>query len=370
MSHISVYDPSVSIEQLDAHGIHTSDRIMFKRCRRKWDFASMLRKGLEPIRPDNKLWFGRGGHHALDRYYGHGEDPRSAFSLWIDDEIKRMQLNGMQFWDEELSAFDEMRELGIGVLDHYLLWCTAYDSGLTFIKTEMPFKVPILSPTGEPAMLQGTPVFYEGIFDGLLCDSIGRFWLIEHKFLKSFNDSDKLILDEQVGSYVWAAEQVLKDVLNGAHIEGIMYNQIRKKMPVSPELLKRGGLSKNKQTDTTYEAYINALDMHNLKREDYQDFLHHLHQKGNTFFSRIFVRRNKYEINDIAQRIYYEFLDMFRSDLYVYPNPNSLLCSWDCDFKIVCSAMNDGSDYRFLLDSLYQKRTIQSRDSVSLSDLT
>ena len=49
----------------DHFSIHTSDRITFKRCRRKWDFSSPLRQHLAPqggvVTP---LWFGTGFHFA------------------------------------------------------------------------------------------------------------------------------------------------------------------------------------------------------------------------------------------------------------------------------------------------------------------
>jgi hypothetical protein len=51
-------------------------------------------------------------------------------------------------------------------------------------------------------------------------------------------------------------------------------------------------------------------------------------------------------------KIIAEVLEMLDPALPLYPNPTKD-CSWDCPFKIPCLAMDDGSDYQYVLDNEY-----------------
>ena len=64
--------------------IHTSDRGLYKSCRRKWFWQSHLRMGLEGYTRASPLWFGSGIHFALEsvhgsKFYPSGADAFSDF---------------------------------------------------------------------------------------------------------------------------------------------------------------------------------------------------------------------------------------------------------------------------------------------------
>ena len=67
-------------------GIHTSDRALFKRCRRKWAWSSPVRRGLVPVgESPTPLWFGSGFHEdgiqsglAVAEQLGGGRRPWSV----------------------------------------------------------------------------------------------------------------------------------------------------------------------------------------------------------------------------------------------------------------------------------------------------
>lgn len=61
---------------------------------------------------------------------------------------------------------------------------------------------------------------------------------------------------------------------------------IRKKVPKEPPLLKRGGLSKAQNIDTTQELYMQAIKRHGLEPSDYQDVLDMLEKRGPAFHFR------------------------------------------------------------------------------------
>ena len=343
---------------------HTSDRIAFKRCRRKWALGSYMLHNLTPDRINDKLWLGTGVHEALAQHYDKGLDLLEVFNNWAAVRIEEIKAIGT-LWVEQEQLISEAVALGLGMLDHYSEWSKNEDP-LWFkevISVEHEFEVPIVNELGEPLINPNTGevMTYTGRIDGVVKDEYGCYWLLEHKTAKAF-DTEKLPLDEQCGSYIWAAQQ-----LYGLKLEGVIYNMLRKKLPTVPDILKRGGLSQNKGMDTTYQVYAQALKQY--YGEDavpwalYEDYLTALENKENPFFKRLRVRRNQCEITDIGQRIYDEVAEMVNPNLVHYPNPTRD-CSWDCDFRSVCLAMNDGSDPQYMLESLFKKRTAPSKGIV------
>lgn len=331
--------------------IHTSDRIVFKRCRRKWDLGSYMRQNMIPDRVNDKLWLGTGIHFALSEYYEKGIHPMVAFNEWSKAEIARIQTT-VGLWEEQMGMIQEAIDLGLGMMQHYAIWSRIEDDKYfnEVVATEHEFCVPVVDPNGN-----ATGVNYVGRIDGIVKDITGGLWLLEHKTAAAV-DTTKLPLDEQVGSYIWAAQQIY-----GVQLEGVIYNILRKRVPRQPEVLKNGHLSQNKSIDTTYEVYLKALTDHyaalnkQVPIDDYRGILDHLQEKGNTFFVRERVRRNQYEIKNQGLRIYHEYVDMNRPDLVLYPNPTKD-CAWDCDFRSVCMAMEDGSDPGYLLSSMFKRR--------------
>lgn len=335
--------------------IHTSDRKVFKRCRRKYHLSSRLERGLQPKKPNNILWLGTGVHHALQIYYEGKNDLVNAFKSWAGTEKSRIKKEfGM--WDDEEKALDEVIVGGIELLDHYQAWAHVEDDFEPF-KMEVMFSLPITDPDGNqlivehPETGEDVPVMYEGRFDGIVKDSMGHYWVLEHKTAKTFGDWDaKLPLDEQITSYIWAAEY-LYDI----PVEGVIYNGLRKKAPVIPPLLKSGkGLSQNKSMDTTFEVYMHEIIRHGFDPKDYEGILNILRAKGNKFFRREFVRRTPQEIESMKEQIFYEACDMLQVE-HFYANPTRD-CSWDCDFYNVCVMMQNKGDVEPLLEDMYEKR--------------
>lgn len=363
------------------HVVRTSDRIQYKRCRRSYDLGGIDRANFVPLRASKPLEFGTDWHEAMAVYY----DPltwdllkspktrevvqQAARSAFINANRRRMadakDMNDGYLPIEIEEDFNERIELGLGMLENYLRWAPLNDN-FTPTHIEVDFEVPIIVPhSGGEQMLclcHGWPVFYQGRLDGIVKDSFGWYWILEHKTTGQMGDTSHLELDEQTGSYAWAVQHML-----GIRVLGVIYSEALKDVPHPPQELVRPregrNFSVNKQSNTTYEL---ALDTLVKAKEDislYADFLEFLKLQGNKFFKRSQVHRNQHELEDIGDRIFYEASEMLSEDTVMYPNPGRFNCSF-CAFRQVCIAMNDGSDYKFLLEEGFRLRTddeIQAR---------
>jgi len=325
--------------------IHVSDVLNFKRCRRRWGFSSPLMSHLEPKRPNTTLWLGTGVHYGLNEYYrGNVKNPADAFTSWADTAIKQIR-NRVELTQEQFDKFLATRELGEGMLQHYTRWAPEQDKPYTGLAEEYTFAVPLPGFPPQSVVLCGR-------WDRIVRDRNDLFWIMEHKTTQRF-DTERLILDEQVGVYIYAAHKAL-----GLDLQGVLYNMLRKKAPTVPEPLKSGGLTKRANIDTTEEVYRDAISMQGLDSEDYEDILGQLRAKGNTFFYREFVYRSEAEIKLLMANIAAVVVEMLDSKVVLYPNPNTLNCL-GCMFQGPCIAMADGSDWKFILQQEFHTRVTE-----------
>ena len=328
--------------------ISTTERQGFKRCRRAWNFGSYQRMNLEPLRPDTRLWFGTGIHMALDVYYGKKGDPVEFWMQWTAQEFARMQQEQGAMFQEELDDFTANQQLGAEMLKGYIQFAQANDD-FEVIMTEQEFEVPIRNPeTGEVVGL------LVGRFDGICRTADGKLWLLEHKTSADKWTTEMMMYDDQVTGYLWAAQQVF-----GQPLEGVYFNVLRKKIPRKPNLIRNGTqLSKAKDIDTTYEVYLEAVLENGFDPGDYADILEILKAKGNTFFQREKVYKSPVEIESWGRQLYDEYVDM-ADNPRIYPN-FTWDCKWDCDFQPLCAAMQKGEDWEFLAQIQYRKRDLSN----------
>lgn len=327
--------------------IHTSDRNLFKRCRRRWDIQSPVRRNLvsrleEPL----ALWFGSGWHFALEDYYGynHYGEPQEALKAYLEAyQIGRLPLP---------DGAKEQIEVGIQMLDNYLDWL--YESDFD---EEHGFKTVWIDgkPQVEVQSLIPIPklgVEYSVTIDRVMEDKHGRWWICDYKTARTI-DTGKLETDPQITTYLLFAEHILEHP-----IEGMVYMQFRKAAPHQPKVLKDGSLSMAKNQDVTHAAYLKALlSMYGEIPVKYVGFLKHLAQNEvrDKFIRVDLVRRNAAFRAAEYQKIVQEVGEMLDPNLNLYPNPTRD-CIWDCPARQVCLAMDDGSDWEQLLDLTFTTR--------------
>jgi hypothetical protein len=334
--------------------VRTSERRAFKRCPQRWWWA--YREGLESKRQKDALWFGTGIHEALATYYGkpglkRGPHPAETWKKWCGEEYRTMRV-GSDF-DEQ--AYVDARALGIAMLEGYVKEYKDQEDWLSMVAVEQPFEI-------EMVRGDGSVFLYNGTFDGVYRDlRTGHLWLLEHKTAKTISDAH-LPLDDQAGSYLMVATEILRDkgVLGSSEeIKGILYNFLRKQLPDERPIDPVTGLATNKPKKEHFlEAFKRAGLAANPKMalSVMQDVAtqHGLtvlgevsatQQKPN--FERFPIWREPKSRLVMADRIVAEeaAMGMYRSGaLPLYKTPTRD-CSWDCDFFEMCDLHEQGGDW-------------------------
>jgi|SRR5215469_7067811 len=324
--------------------IRTSDRGYFKKCRQLWDFTSKIRQNYEPLQRAEYFEFGSAIHAGMEEYY----DPagwcvsikaaenraRQAFLDYISKVEQVVKLGALEFEME----FKEARQLGLDILENYFLWAPKNDK-FTPLYVEVEFSVEI----------PGLGVPYQGRVDLIIEDDFG-YWIVDHKTAQQFGAVEWLWLDDQCSSYAWALKKML-----GLEIRGVIYNQIRKKAPHPPNMLKNGGLSVAKNQDTTYELYLKTLQDGGYKVSAYQDMLDFLKTNPKEFIRRTRIQFTPKVLELVEKRVVAEAREMLGNPA-IYPTPSPWNCN-GCRFFQPCLAMHEGSDYQLILDQNFVRRS-------------
>lgn len=357
--------------------IHTSDRQTYKRCRRKFGWASTLRDNLVMLGPDRDNFFiGTGFHFALEDWWGYRrwERPELAFAAYYDAH-KPSELPEDAEGDLELVT---------GMLGYYIdEWLPQYPEpyktlwvdGKPQVEIEVAIELndlieeelnernreSLVSPRFNGYMLdflQDNEILYVTTYDRVVIDRHERILGKDYKTAKEFDELN-LQTNPQSAAYNWSMDLYYTRL--GYTVDGIVWQQHRKRVPDMPRLVGVGtakeGFSQDKRQMTTYQLYKRALKEHyGTIPEAYLGFLAELgnrqDERGDAFVRRETLRLNEDMRRAEERKIVQEVLEMLDPDLPLYPNP-TIQCSYDCPFKAPCIALDDGSDYQHLLDSEY-----------------
>lgn len=373
------------------HSIHTSGRKSFRSCRRRWYWTE--KEMYYPKTTPAPLEFGVAFHAAMEKFY----DPRT----WHQDLTIKQSLAMMQFkmtCDEQIKNYKRMNgeldlakqeeyenrlTLGLHMIKYYTENISRYtDVGFTPVEVEVPFEIAILGPTGEAiwckcdhckrrwmkhegieevaADWKGLPVTYGGRLDMLAMDELGRYWIYDWKTTSRILDEDAessfLTLDDQVSSYIWALRSL------GMNVVGFVYVEIRKAFPAPPKeltrLYKGRKFSTSKTEFSTPEQYMIFVSEHDplaYAQGLYDDHIGWLKSEGPKFHQRHQIHKNDKEVEMAGYNIWLEAQDMTQ-DPRIYPQPGRFSCN-TCLFKQPCIGMNQGEDWRYTLDSMFERRT-------------
>ena len=403
-----------------SHSIHTSGRASFKACRRRWDWV--FRDRYYPKTTPNYFEFGTAYHAALEVYYN------PATWSWVKNPYKRPAVIALaiaKFKDVSAAQrekyldffgnidpameedFTARHELGVGMLKYHLTEIAPKEDlprGLTPIKVEIPFEIPILGPDGTGLLCYcdncyeqwivtdeaqtslrecnehmrakgytpcegpdhfasiGLPVTFGGRIDALFQDAELRYWIADWKTAgKLHGDNDLFLeLDDQITGYCAALDFL------GVEVAGFIYHAQRKAFPEPPEPHKSGRrykgmlFSTNKQQATTYELYLETVmenDAEGYAAGAYDEYLAYLQANPPRYHERYQIHRNKTELEQSRYNLWLEAQDIIDPKLRIYPNPRYFGCN-TCAYRNPCIGKNQGEDYVYTLDTLYEKRRI------------
>jgi len=325
------------------------------------------------------FFLGKAVHYGLQQYYENGEVPAEAAVGYMQAELKALVEEHGALWEQELGVLDEQVTLAKGMLDHYHHWTKSEsgpfsDGNLRFLALETEFNEPMYTPSGRVS-----PKFrLGGRFDGVVQKiDDGTYWIFETKTTRSIQELvDTLQNDEQCGTYILAAQQML-----GIRISGVLYNILRKKVPTIPSSLQNGYLSQRANLDSTAEAFFayacwyhgayatpeqlaEAATNENMNTphmteeevcEYYGPYLEALLAKQDKFFQRQAVFRTPNELKQLSIDLWTVALEMTRKDTPLYPSPTWMNCRF-CSFRQPCYAYNAGQDVDFLFEQNYRVR--------------
>lgn len=241
---VGVKPPPVP-DKHDIVPIHTSDRALFKLCRRKWGWNSPTRLNLVPnVEMQGvymPLWFGTGVHHSLESMYDPAlrRDPVESFKTWFSvvweggtvtaEQLKysydrkpvivgyehvspsgnpKMLAFDKAKWnhnqaevitegtpalfevrglrdlapDPDPEEFEQHYELGVGMLGYYRdVYAPRYDD-FAVIMVEHDFSIPLGFNAVDPRDGEIKPVHYRGRMDAIIQDlETGRYGILDHK---------------------------------------------------------------------------------------------------------------------------------------------------------------------------------------------
>lgn len=341
--------------------IRTSDRMNFKRCRRRWAWQSHLRGNLGTRDTFGALWFGTGIHYALEDFHGHNVygTPAKSFAAYAHATAAISHLQAMP------PDLDDLLPLGENMMNYYSSYWLRNRSPLqTYVHNGVP-QVEVnaiveIDINLFPRWLRQyyDRILYSATFDRVIIDGDGLLWLVDYKTTKRMATLH-FSGDPQISAYCWLGQH-----LYGQPIAGMIYQQHRKEIVVPPKLLVTGKLSVNKQQATSHSLYRTSLQQIYGESIDRWpaanvDFLNWLAgEEGPT--ADHFIRRDRVERNISTHQstgtlILMEIEEMLDPTLPLYPNPTRD-CAFMCPFLTACTSIDDGGDYQAELDMFFHPR--------------
>lgn len=343
--------------------VRTSDRQLFKRCRRKWGWGSPLRQNRGMKDQPSYFWVGSGGHFALEDYHGYNYygHPVEAFHAYVDAWKQLERHSSFKLPDD----YQEQTELAEGMLEHYLMWLknrdplqTLWIDGVPQVEVKAQLELPIVPYALDEQTGDHNPhpdfdrVVYQLTLDRIV-EIDGELWILDYKFYKTFGQGD-LDYDQQMGAYIWAA-----NALYDRPIVGAILQEHRKALPKPPRVLSTGKLSTAERQGTTHYLYREAIqELYGSIEQAPQKYVQHLNnlakQEGDErddFVRRTYTKRIIEQVQAEGSRVLLEVEDMLNPDLPLYTNMTRD-CSWDCPLNEVCVMVERDDDWQSLLEEL------------------
>jgi hypothetical protein len=136
-----------------------------------------------------------------------------------------------------------------------------------------------------------------------------------------------------------------------------MFNWLWKKEPHLPRILKNGKLSRAKLTQTTLEAYAQAVRESGQSWDEYTDVFLELKSNANKFFVRHQLNFRKRALQNHARDLALIASEMLSPVPAIYPSPDRFKCGW-CEFRDACQLQSAGANPSGLLRANFKRRDV------------
>lgn len=305
----------------------------FRNCNRQYYYKYI--ENLEPKKKPAPLMKGWIIHKMIETYLQKG-DWKKELNDFLEEQYYPL------FKEEREEVYGKLEEELPEIMKGYIQkW---EDQQLEFEHIEIEFKVPLIKFKGE------TKVLFKGRIDGIARDQNGRRWLVEHKSHKNLPNEDVRFTDLQTCLYKWAVKKA-----GYGEVDGILWDYIRTKPPVKPELLKNGTLTKRKNIDTTYEMYYQTILDHELDPEDYEDILNVLDEKGDNYYRRVYLPISKEMSNQLVKEMKETSRQIYLKGQKLKSRNPTFLCS-GCSYYSLCFSELKGLDADFIRENEFKQR--------------
>lgn len=383
--------------------ISVTERNAFKTCRRRWYLETIL--NLQPKGILNwSLEFGTGIHAALESYYLAkagllNEDPKQAmldsFEIWyeeIDESVVAAHLGTFESAvRNELLTFKELGEIMLwnyheyaSVRDDEIICCVEgawTEEGLKLLGESKPpydeqfhpvlhesgrFLTPILEFSegrdGVARWMQDKPYLSARLDLVIWKRQTGKrgFWIRDHKTASQAPNPKGLDFDDQVTGYGYTFWRH-----TGIYPRGTEFNFLIKNVPNDPRILQDGSLSTAKDQQTLPSLYKKEVKNQGLLKDGKITSVKHaecyaslLAYGWDRYFQRHESPRNEHEYYMFETRLPEEHEDMLavknNPERKAYPHLSQYVCQ-GCSVGSICQAIEDGSDFEFIMENRYQE---------------
>lgn len=334
--------------------IRTSDRVSYRKCRRRWNWQSHLRGNLTSKQKASPLWLGTGFHFALEMFHAPDpiySSPKLALQAYAKATHRESPMTMPDDWREQLL-------LGISMVEYYEKWLETREKMQTFIykgipQLEVNFRIPIPLDENFVEDCGYDEVVYSGTIDRVAIDENGLLWLVEYKTAKQIQ-TGHFANDSQISSYCWAASNMYPEHL----VAGVVYQQHRKDVPTAGRILQNGSVSSAANQKVTHRTYRDSLievygdsGKFPAKCADLLNKLAVLETPdADAFIRRDKIFRNQHSWEAEGEKILMEASEMIDNRTLIYPNPTRD-CDYMCPMKSACVSLDDGSDWEYELEA-------------------
>jgi len=313
----------------------------FRRCHKEYDYKynRNLRRKWKP----KPLYIGSVLHLCIE-YWVKGEKPWKAAIEEYRDKLKKLFVEERVEYEQYL---DECESIFNGYIRMYS------QSPLEYEYTELMIEVPI------PDLKDFSIIT---IIDGIVKEDKRRY-IMEHKNMSKIPDETNRMSDVQTAIYWWVLP------LAGYPIpHGTIWDYLRTKPQAVPEVLKKGGLTKRKNIDTTWHTYKQAILDNGLDPKDYEDMREVLQGKDELFYRRVKVPFSQYMVDQLVLELKQTAMVMSKLGHIVTDRNMTRDCP-RCGYFNLCQAELRGHDTDYIIEKEYEvqhdpkKKTPRKRNS-------